>query len=340
MNLNYTWFQSIPIPTNAIHGYYDFKLVTLSYIVAVLASYVALNLVGRLRAEKNNRAKIYWLVGGAFAMGAGIWSMHFIGMLAFIMPMPMVYDFTWTAASLFVAMLASGLALSILQKNNLSIFYLGLGGIFIGFGIATMHYMGMEGMKIHVDIKYLPGLFFLSIIIAVAAAEAALWLALQSNQGSIKRQFNLKIISALVMGVAICGMHYTGMAAAVFTPKTSHMSTTFEAINPNYLAFFVAGVASLIISMALMASTYYKKMVNAVENEKEFLNAMLNNLEDGIIACDAEGRITVLNQSLQKKINFTNEKKHIDDLFNYFKLSAFCKLVDTLFCKFRPLIVF
>ena len=174
MSILSDWFQTGAIPANAINGHYDLKLVLLSYVIAVLASYVALNFAGRLRAERNPHAMPYWLVGGAFAMGAGIWSMHFIGMLAFIMPMPMEYNMGWTIASLLVAILASALALYILQKKSFVFVDLALGGLIVGLAIATMHYMGMEGMKIHMNIHYLPGLFLFSIIIGVAAAEAAL----------------------------------------------------------------------------------------------------------------------------------------------------------------------
>lgn len=315
------WFQTGPIPSDVINGRYDLILVGLSYIVAVLASYVALNLVGRLRAEQNTQAKLYWLAGGAFTMGAGIWSMHFIGMLAFIMPMPMEYELGWTSASLIMAVLASALALFILQKQNYSVFQLAIGGIIIGLAIATMHYMGMEGMRIHTNIHYLPGLFVLSILVGIIAAEAALYLALQSNQGSNRRQSNLKLISALLMGVAICGMHYTGMAAAIFTPNPEHvMGNSTQAIQSNYLAFFIAGITALIISLALTASNSYKKMIIAVENEKNFLKAMLDNLEDGIIACDANGQITVLNQTLQRYMQCTGVPLVLDDLADYFTL--------------------
>lgn len=313
MNSSLQWFQLTPPPSTVMHGNYDLKLVVLSYLIAVLASYVALDLVGRLRLETNPRAQLYWLLGGAFAMGAGIWSMHFIGMLAFILPMPMAYNLSWTGGSLIAAILASGFALLILRQKNAKTIHLLLGGILIGLGIATMHYMGMEGMAGYVKIRYLPGLFFLSIGIAIFASEAAIWLALQSNQGSLQRQFNLKIFSALIMGVAICGMHYTGMASAVFSPLLNAKMST-EAIRPDLLAIFVAGITGLIISLALTASTSYKQMVTAVQNEKEFLNAMLDNLEDGIIACDSTGRITVINDVLQKKIKSARHSYHLDEL--------------------------
>ncbi|MEO8401799.1 MAG: MHYT domain-containing protein [Gammaproteobacteria bacterium] len=317
MDLN--WFQVGPLPANIITGTYSYKLVALSYLIAVLASYVALDLAGRLRAETNKQIQYYWLIGGSFTMGAGIWSMHFIGMLAFVMPMPMSYELTWTILSLFVAMLASGIALYILRVKQRPVLEIAIGGVFMGLAIATMHYMGMEGMKSHVDIHYLPGLFFLSIGIAIAAAEAALWLVLESNQGTFKRQIRLKIVSALVMGAAICGMHYTGMAAAVFTPLTHTMMAT-ETIQPYLLAFFIAGITGLITSIALTISTYYRQLINAVQNEKEFLNVMLDNIENGIIACDAVGKITVFNEILQKYLPIRRNGKASNNLSEYFDL--------------------
>ncbi len=321
MPLLENWFQFGPPPTDAIHGYYEIILVALSYLVACLASFVALDFSGRLQAEKNRTAKIYWLAGGCFAMGSGIWSMHFIGMLAFIMPMKMSYSISWTLGSLLVAVLASLLALSILQKRSHSLLQLIMGGVFIGLGISCMHYMGMEGMKNEMVIHYKPGLFFLSLLVGIGAALAALWLALHNNKGSSQRQYYIKVVSAAVMGVAICGMHYTGMEAAVFTPKPHHQMLIYkDFIDPNHLALFIAGITALIISLALIASNYYKKMVIAVQNEKEFLNAMLNNLEDGIIACDSRGNITVLNQTLATHVPFVENKTTIDDLPSLFTL--------------------
>lgn len=236
-----------------MYGTYNLSLVALSYFIAVLASYVALDLAGRLRAEKNSKVKLYWLLGGAFAMGAGIWSMHFIGMLAFIMPMPMGYNFYWTGSSMIAAVLAAAFALYLLRSEKRKFTSMLMGGVFLGLGIATMHYMGMEGMA-GVHIHYLPGLFLISILIAIFASEAALWLIMQSNQGSYKRQLILKFISALVMGAAICGMHYTGMAAAIFTPLPNMVME--ESIAPNLLAFYIAGITGIIITIALLVSTY------------------------------------------------------------------------------------
>src|SRR3990167_8909984 len=121
-------FQLGPIPSNMMTGSYNLGLVALSYVIAVLASYVALDIAGRLSAEPRDDIKRYWLAGGAIAMGAGIWSMHFIGMLAFVMPMPMDYDPYWTLGSLLIAILSSSFALFLLCKEGRSLLYMALGG--------------------------------------------------------------------------------------------------------------------------------------------------------------------------------------------------------------------
>src|SRR5689334_12841795 len=123
------WFQMGPITADHSVGKYDYSLVALSYLIAVLASYVALDLAGRLQSEPNTSKKLYWLFGGAFAMGSGIWSMHFIGMLAFMLPISMAYELSWTIASLLAAIFASAIALYVLRNRNQATSYLMIGGI-------------------------------------------------------------------------------------------------------------------------------------------------------------------------------------------------------------------
>jgi|GEM_PF-186466 len=296
----YHFFQHGPLPADAIFGTYNLNLVLLSYVIATFASYVALDFAGRLRTETNPKMSFWWLTGGAFAMGAGIWSMHFIGMLAFIMPMPMNYDLALTTLSLLVAMASAGFVLYLLKNDKRKKHHLIVGGIFLGFGIASMHYIGMSAM-LGMAIHYIPAWFVLSIVIAIVASEAALWLIVKSNRGSYRQQVRLKLISALVMGFAICGMHYTGMFAAVFTPLHDMSAMDHKAaIDSNMLAFYITGITGIILTIALIVSTYKQLMVSALENEKNFLNAILDNLSDGIVACDSRGDITVYNKALQK----------------------------------------
>jgi len=258
------WFQLGPIGADAIYGTYNWQLVLLSFLVATFASYIALDMAGRLRDDSNSKmALTFWLLGGAFAMGAGIWSMHFIGMLAFQMNMPMSFNSFWTIVSMLVAILASFIALSLLMGKTLRRDHLIIGGFFLGIAIASMHYTGMYAMTDTMDIRYLPNIFVLSIIIAIVAAEAALWLAIRSNQGVLRVKIRLKIISAIVMGLAICGMHYTGMAAAIFYPKQD-MTHTLSSFNHNMLSVTVAGVTFVILGIAFAISTHNEIMKQQV----------------------------------------------------------------------------
>jgi len=254
------FFQLGPLPKDQMIGSYNMSIVLLSYIVAVGASYCALDIAGRLRDLSTSlRASILWLVGGSFAMGAGIWSMHFIGMLAYTMPM--TFNPYWTLLSLVVAILASCFALLLLKNKTDHYIHLFLGGIILGLAIATMHYLGMEAMKVEMNIRYIPSLFILSIIVAIIASEAALWLAIRSNRGALKSRIQLKIMSSLVMGAAICGMHYIGMEASVFTPNEPTFNNHPILIEPQILSAIVALVSFIILGVTFSFANY-KEILN------------------------------------------------------------------------------
>lgn len=260
------FFQLAPLPIDRYPGIYDLRLVLLSFMVAIFASYIALDLVGRLRDVNNtNTSKLLWLVGGAIAMGSGIWSMHFIGMLSFKIPgLTLQYDAFWTLLSLLVAILASGFALALLKTSVVNVVHLIAGGIILGLAIASMHYTGMEGMLITLNIRYLPSLFFLSVLVAIIASEAAIWMALKSTKVVIKHRTRIKVISAVIMGLAICGMHYTGMAASIFTPLCTAppcpSNIGNSAVDPTILAMYIAAVTIIILSIAFFASTYQESL--------------------------------------------------------------------------------
>jgi len=264
-----TYFQMGPLPLDRYIGKYDLRLIALSYLVAVFASYIALDMVGRLRDRNNTKASsMLWWLGGSIAMGAGIWSMHFIGMLSFTIPgLNLQYDISWTVISLIVAICASGFALYLLKKSIFNIVHLIAGGVILGLAIASMHYTGMEGMLITLNIRYLPELFMLSIIIAIVASEAAIWLALKSNTVIARLRSRIKFGSAIIMGIAICGMHYTGMAASIFTPCANPVLTQSGALDPSILAMSIASVTFIILSIAFFASNY-KEAINQQQFEQ------------------------------------------------------------------------
>lgn len=165
-------------------GTYNSGLVVLSLLVAILASYTALDLASRITASTRIAAAA-WLLGGAFAMGTGIWSMHFIGMLAFSLPIPMAYDVGITLASMAIAIGISGFALFLVSRRSLSLRNLLSGGVLMGIGICSMHYSGMAAMDVQPRIRYDALLFSASVAIAIAAATAALWIAFTDRKSVV-----------------------------------------------------------------------------------------------------------------------------------------------------------
>lgn len=216
-----------------MHYVWNYHLVTLSIVIAIVASYIALDIAGRLRRSAARRHLLLWYVSGAFMMGLGIWSMHFVGMTAMVMDMPIVYEPTLMTLSILAAMIGSGIAFFMVSHRTIGFFQLLLGGTIMGVSIASMHYIGMASMQMHAEIHYDIFYFYLSvmIMIAITASTLALWLAfrLQANKPFI--WVLQKIGSAIVMGGAISGMHYMGMYAARFTTGThSVMSTGTDAM--------------------------------------------------------------------------------------------------------------
>lgn len=197
---------------------YDPWLVLLSIIVAVNASFVALDLASRVVAARRGLAQRLWLTGGAISLGTGIWAMHFIGMLGLRLPTPMSYDLWITLQSLLLAILASGIALFVATRGTLSRPRLLGAGLLMGAGIAGMHYLGMHAMRMQPPIHYDPLLVALSLAIALGAAVATIWSAFALRLQSIFTAFWKKAGSAVLMSAGICGLHYVGVAAAHFVP--------------------------------------------------------------------------------------------------------------------------
>jgi diguanylate cyclase len=233
-------------------GTYNLWLVLISIFVAILASYTALDLVGRIAAANTRFAQSAWLLGGSFSMGFGIWSMHFVGMLAFSLPMPMGYDTRITIVSLLIGIASSGFALWLVSRESFSWLHLCGGALLMGSGVAAMHYTGMAAMRMNPGIQYIPSLFALSIVIAVAASGAALWIAFRLRK-HVSHVRLLRGGAAVVMGFAIAGMHYTGMAAARF-PVGSVCSAAHAGTNTGWLALVVIIISLAGLSAALTIS--------------------------------------------------------------------------------------
>lgn len=204
------------IPENAVFGTYDLVYVFMSYVVAVIASRIALMVLEEIDTN-NFKMRIRGCLLGSLVMGAGIWSMHFTGMLAFKMEMEHHYQFGLTFLSMLFAALFSFAVFYNITREKLSYKVIAINAPIMGFGVALMHYTGMLAMDMRGETLYVSSLFWASIIIAVTASGAAMWIMRFVRESQKYKQL-LGMIAALIMGLAVCGMHYTGMASTVFVP--------------------------------------------------------------------------------------------------------------------------
>lgn len=287
---------------NEVAQSYNMTLVVLSYIIAVVASYSALNLGGRV-TESKGRARIVWLLSGACAMGIGIWSMHFVAMLALNMPIPLTYSVPVVLLSVAIAILASAVALFAVSGTGLSWRHLLRGGFFMGAGIASMHYTGMAAMRVEAHIRYDPLLFALSILVAIIVSIVALWLTFKLRNDSSPRAIWKKMPSALVMGAAIAGMHYTGMLAATFTSDHHHPAHHDLAVTSDLLAYAIGVSTLMILGTALVSAYFDRKMMRSSlqkkETDKRYQSLFHHNL-DAVLSISREGNILKMNPTAER----------------------------------------
>lgn len=224
--------------------HYTPSLVLLSYVVAVLGSYTALRLIGGLARMRPGRERIFTLVTAAAVMGLGaIWAMHFIAMLAYHMDMPVTYDIPLTVASALVAVAACFMGLSLAARERPSMISFITSGSFMGIGVAMMHYMGMAAMRMSAYMWYDGAIAALAALIAIVASIAALWIAFK-HRGPVQT-----VLGALVMGGAVCGMHYTGMAGAHFEPND--LPVRAGGLGGQHLAVAVFALAAALMAVVL-----------------------------------------------------------------------------------------
>jgi PAS domain S-box-containing protein len=281
---------------------YDPTLVGLSFLIAILASYTALDLGGRIRTA-SGWAIVTWTAAAAVAMGGGIWSMHFIAMLAFKMAVPVTYDVALTLLSLLLAIAVTAAGFAVAGRKAARPRDTVLSGAFMGLGIVGMHYTGMAAMRMPADIHYSPPLVALSVLIAIGAAIVALWLA--GRQQGFPRQ----AIAAIAMGLAICGMHYTGMIAATFASMAT-MAPAYRqpAFEPTHLALAIGGATILLLCLALTASFYDRRLAEVAEREattvrqtEHQFSVLLQGVRDyAIYLIDPQGHVANWNAGAQR----------------------------------------
>ncbi len=293
---------------DVLAGSYNVRLVAFSVCIAIAASYAALDLAGRVTSARG-RGRVVWLCGGAAAMGIGIWSMHYVGMLAFRLPVPVKYDWPTVLLSLFAAILASAIALFVASRTQVGYPLIIVGSVFMGSGIASMHYVGMAAMRLPAVCRYSSGIVVISVGLAMMISFVALWLTFRFR-GEKRSGGWPKALSAVVMGAAIPGMHYTGMAAANFTASTAVHGDMTHALSISSLGTVVIIVVTfMILGLTVLTSLIdrrFSAQAVALEASDRRSRQILETSFDAFVEMDAEGRILVWNAQAENALQWSH----------------------------------
>lgn len=285
-------FNKVPKELIELHGEYSISIVALSIVIACVASYTAVYMNERSRVNSFLHRNV-WLGLASIAMGFGIWSMHFIGMLAFSLPISMQYDRVLTIISVFPAMFSSFLTFYMANRPNKSIWLNVFAAIVMGIGISTMHYLGMAAMIMEASYVYDLWLFIVSIAIAIATSFVALFIF--SSLQQYKQKYFIKPLTAIVMGLAVSSMHYTGMMAITYYVRPDHSYT--PELNHEMKMFFIiisvtVGMFLLLVLLFLSGlfdrymkyRTYYYDSLTNLPNRRQFERRFVNSLSQKTLA--------------------------------------------------------
>jgi NO-binding membrane sensor protein with MHYT domain len=282
-------------------GSYDPLFVILSVVIAALATYAALDHAGRGRSAEGS-TRLGWLAGGATVMGLGIWSMHFVAMLAFRLPVPIEYELPQMLLSVAVAIGASLVALVVVSRVGLRAVTLVMGGIIMGGAIAGMHYIGMASMTVGATLPYSSPIVALSIFSAIVASRAALGLAFNFRSDLSARGRRLKSLSAVVMGVAIAGMHYTAMAAVRFTPAAVIDRPSDHILATGGLAGAVVFGTLVILALAIVGSVIDRSMQSKIALTKQLTAQTLQLAQQFDESQRLTSKLADMNGELQRSL--------------------------------------
>jgi len=284
-----------------IAGVYDYRLVVLSVLIAMIAGGAALDLAGRVHSSRR-AARVWWRGGGACAMGLGIWAMHYIGMLAFKLPIPVLYDWPLVLLSLLAAMAASWVSLFVVSRQTMRMPQALAGSVVMGSGIAGMHYIGMEAMRMPAMCHYSVGLVMVSIVLAMLSSFAALWIAfaLRSHAGWGWR----KIAAAITLGSAIPLMHYAGMAAVHFVPMPLDPARLQHAVSISEVGVVsivvVTGVVLGLVFLTSLIDRRFAVQTVALKSSEHRSRLIVETAVDAFLEIDVNGVLTDWNARAER----------------------------------------
>lgn len=290
----------------SIVGSYNLPLVILSVLVAIFSASVALDISSRIKYSKRV-APIRWIAAGALVLGLGIWTMHFIGMLAFNLPIDVTYRFSLVILSVIPAVISCGIAFYIISRPTVSRTNLLSGAFFISTGIISMHYLGMEAMRMEAALSYNPLLWAASAAIAFAASYIGLYLLFYLP--NVPRFHWRKVASAVLIGLAVSGMHYTGMSAAHFSPSQHTMAHAGHfSVNTTLMAWGIGAGMLVLLILAVTSIWTDKKLEDQSEESELKFQSVVESAKDAIVVADFTGAIIHWNEGAEHIFGYTKQE--------------------------------
>ncbi len=312
---------------------WNISLVVLSVLVAIIGSFAALTHAQRMR-ESSGRVATLWMLAGGCTLGVAIWTMHFIGMLAMHLPIPIAFDQTLTFLSVLPAIAAALLGFRVLRESYIGYKRIAISGILMGGGISLMHYAGMAALKMSPAIRYEPWIFFVSVVIAIVASWAALLMMCQGERVKLPPLLRF-ILGSVIMGLAISGMHYTAMQGVILQPG-SLCQAGDSRIEPHILSMLVSVTALLWFGGGIFASLFDRRvaqqsaralallaqkhlqlladseqhsieMTQSLRESEERLRMTLRCAPDAVFICEQDGRIIYVNDNVIDTLGYDRD---------------------------------
>ncbi|MDE3104730.1 MAG: PAS domain S-box protein [Acidobacteriota bacterium] len=291
-------------PTQVIPGYYSAPMVLFSIVVAVYAAYATLDLAERVSASRG-LAQLGWLTWGSLSMGMGIWTMHYVGMEAYHLAIPVYFDWLQMGLSLVPAAVASAITLALVARRNISRLAMVMGSIVLGGGIASMHYSGMAAMRMKAMCVYSPRIVAASIAVSIFSSFLAIALIRRfrrkSGQGPA-----VKFTSAVLLGLTIPWMHYVGMASMHFEAM-DHFHGSMQRAMPVRLfdLMLIVTCAAILLTASILMATVHRHLsaqTRQITESKRQLQAVFNNMSEGVLVLDPSARVVTLNPMAERTI--------------------------------------
>jgi PAS domain S-box-containing protein len=282
-------------------GSYNYLVVVLSALSAVLASYSALDLAERVTAARGT-VRLAWLISGSTAMGIGIWAMHFTGMLAFQLPIPVWYHWPTVLLSLLAGIVASAIALFTVSRTRLRWPAALAGSVLQGAGIAAMHYIAMAAMRLAGMCHYSVPIVALSVLCAIAGSLLSLWLTFLLRDQAVGRRQRM-VASALLMGAAICVMHYTGMAAVTFTASAEVPDLSYVI---RVTALGIAGIT--IVTVMAVAAAVLTALADRLQERSALLDGLFEQGPQAVALLNRDNRVVRVNREFTRVFEYTSQE--------------------------------